>query len=250
MSSEETPSKHNIEKKYDSDTDSSDSDSDIEDRIRSIKKRFHKNKFYKHGHGNKPDHKSDHKSGHNHGSYPGKDYYGGFPRAYPQYGAPFYPNFYPQGNNFPNYFDDSSDSSDSDDGHKNKYHDNHKKNKCYDIRDPKYYLNKALFFYYNQDPNFDTSLKPCAFPRKEKFCTVKRRKYFDPVDQKYYEVCEKVNDKDAPVKIKKTYYKIKKPKSHKNDLPYPNDDVHHADIIQKDHKQKTKKPDSVKKSHH
>ena len=210
MSSEVTPKKHKI--KDDSCSDSDSSDSDIEDRIKSIKKRFNKKNFIKKSF-NKP-----------------HSYYG-------QYYAPQFAPFYKQYHStfkYPHSF--SSDCSDSDSDSDSKKCTNKKYNK-----DPKHYLNKALYFYYNQNPNFDTKLKPCAYPRKENFLTIKKRKYYDPVSQKYYEVCEKINDKDSPIRIKKTYYKIRKPKHNKekNDSESSSDDKSN-NVIKKSHGYKKK----------
>lgn len=95
---------------------------------------------------------------------------------------------------------DYSSDSDSDDECEKK------KNKRKKIHDPQYYLNKALYFFYNQNPNFDTNLKPCAYPRCESsYSSNKKNRYYDPVSAKFYEVCEKINNGDAPVKTKEEY---------------------------------------------
>ena len=58
-------------------------------------------------------------------------------------------------------------------------------------KDPSYYLNKALYFYYNQYPNFTPHFKPWAFDAKTaqnklNFCG---RPYYDLCRQNYFDRC-------------------------------------------------------------
>lgn len=48
-------------------------------------------------------------------------------------------------------------------------------------KDPKHYLNKALFYYYNQHPNFNAEFMPFS-----------NQNYYDKLPQYYYDVTEKI----------------------------------------------------------
>ena len=58
------------------------------------------------------------------------------------------------------------------------------------LNDPKYWLNRALFFYYNQNPKYNTYLKPCAYPNNS---NCKNDSYYDPCPSLYYDACKKIS---------------------------------------------------------
>lgn len=54
---------------------------------------------------------------------------------------------------------------------------------------PQYFLNKALYYYYNQQPNYNPKLKPCAYRNVYQ----PTDSYYDPVPSNYYKICKKIN---------------------------------------------------------
>lgn len=58
-------------------------------------------------------------------------------------------------------------------------------------KDPRLYLNKALFYYYNQYPNFNPFLKPHASPAFANF-SFSNASYYDKAPQYYYDVAQKI----------------------------------------------------------
>lgn len=67
------------------------------------------------------------------------------------------------------------------------------------ISDPSLYLNKALYYYYNQYPNFNPFLKPCASPFFAKY-NFPNQSYYDKCPDYYYDICQKIN-KQCPGNI-------------------------------------------------
>lgn len=92
----------------------------------------------------------------------------------------------------------------------NEKYGNGLKNKKFS-RNPFDYLNHALFFYYNQNPNFNPFIKIHAHPRKFLYnnINVSKQKY-DPCSSFYYEVCDRIRECRRFPKIRKTNYWIKK----------------------------------------
>ncbi|AYV84980.1 MAG: hypothetical protein Satyrvirus1_66 [Satyrvirus sp.] len=69
-----------------------------------------------------------------------------------------------------------------------------------DKKDPQYYLNKALYFYYDQNPNFNPFLKPGAyFPKvankkfKFPFYNFNNKSYYDKCPFLYYDAFNNIN---------------------------------------------------------
>ncbi|XWV24449.1 putative ORFan [Tupanvirus deep ocean] len=92
---------------------------------------------------------------------------------------------------------DNSDSSCDDEKDirkkiiRNKKQLKKKTNKKY-RKDPKHHLNKALFYYYNQNPNYNPYLKPCAYkvgPFDDLYGS-----YYDPVPSIYYNTCNRITN--------------------------------------------------------
>lgn len=69
----------------------------------------------------------------------------------------------------------------------------HKKN-------PKYHLNKALYYYYNQNPKFNPYLKSCAYKSGKPYYDY-NESYYDQVPSFYYNICNKIskNKYNAPI---------------------------------------------------
>jgi len=61
------------------------------------------------------------------------------------------------------------------------------------LTDPKVYLNKALYYYYNQNPNFNPYLKPCAYTNSSsEYASTygpDNHSYYDHCPEFYYNVC-------------------------------------------------------------
>ena len=57
--------------------------------------------------------------------------------------------------------------------------------------DPKYHLDKALHYYYNQYPNFNTAIKPGAYPRFSYYHN-DTPSYYDRCPNYYYDVYNKI----------------------------------------------------------
>lgn len=64
-------------------------------------------------------------------------------------------------------------------------------------KDPQLYLNKALFYYYNQYPNFNPNLKPHASPAFSNFSFLDSS-YYDKLPEYYYNVAQKIKSPSKP----------------------------------------------------
>jgi len=87
---------------------------------------------------------------------------------------------------------------------KNKKHLNKKEGKKY-FKYPKHHLNKALYYYYNQNPNFNPYLKSCAYKFDKPYYDY-YGSYYDPVPSFYYDVCDKLSKKKYKVPTSNNYF--------------------------------------------
>jgi hypothetical protein len=62
-------------------------------------------------------------------------------------------------------------------------------------QDPRYHLNKALYYYYNQNPNFNPFFKPCAYKMKCPFYN-NFDSYYDHCPLFYYNTCKEISKKN------------------------------------------------------
>lgn len=56
-------------------------------------------------------------------------------------------------------------------------------------KNPQDYLNKALYYYYHQNPNYRPDYKLCAYPINQP--NIRDKSYYDECPDNYYRVCEK-----------------------------------------------------------
>lgn len=58
------------------------------------------------------------------------------------------------------------------------------------LRDPQYHLDRALFFYYNQNPTYPP-YKPCSSSTARNL--FRKTSYYDKCPHYYYKVCDKIS---------------------------------------------------------